>query len=161
MQQDFSRKTANSRRSSFAVVERRPWTFTVSSDKSTEGPWLRKYPQDANGRASLGLSKHFFIVKFKYVCAKDITKHPFVIYEAPFQAEFQEQFTKIREQARMKDEEVEGGWYLEERMEKDLKYSKCLGFFHLFIFFRIDHLKLYYFKRSFNSNILWTCWTAS
>ena len=77
----------------------------------------------------------FFIVKFKYVCAKDITKHPFVIYEAPFQAEFQEQFTKIREQARMKDEEVEGGWYLEERMEKDLKYSKCLGFFHLFIFF--------------------------
>ena len=54
----------------------------------------------------------------------------------------------------MKDEEVEGGWYLEERMEKDLKYSKCLGFFHLFIFFRIDHLKLYYFKRSFNSNIL-------
>ena len=36
----------------------------------------------------------------------------------------------------MKDEEVEGGWYLEERMEKELKYSKCLGFLLVYLFFK-------------------------
>ena len=45
------------------------------------------------------------------------------------QAEFQEQLTKIHERARMKEEEVEGGWYTAERMEKDLGYSKFLALF--------------------------------
>jgi len=46
-----------------------------------------------------------------------------------WQAEFQEQLIKIHERARMKEEEIEGGWYTEERMEKDLGYSKCLALF--------------------------------
>lgn len=45
----------------------------------------------------------------------------------PTQAEFQENLQKIHVQSRQRDEEVEGGWYTEERLEKELCYSKCLG----------------------------------
>lgn len=48
------------------------------------------------------------------------------------QGEFQEQLLKIHERARSKEEEIEGGWYTEERMEKDLGYSKFLALFFLF-----------------------------
>ena len=34
---------------------------------------------------------------------------------------------KIKVVSRAREEEVEGGWYTEERMEKDLGYSKILG----------------------------------
>ena len=48
-------------------------------------------------------------------------------HHAALQAEFQENLQKIHEQSRQRDEEVEGGWYTEERLEKDLGYSKRLG----------------------------------
>ncbi len=75
------------------------------------------------------------ILVFKF----DLIRHlkalwPHTIYHrflVPFslsvQAEFQEQLIKLHERARMREEEVEGGWYTEERMEKDLGYSKILA----------------------------------
>lgn len=42
------------------------------------------------------------------------------------QAEFTEQLVKIHELTASREEEVEGAWYTEERMEKDLKYSRIL-----------------------------------
>ena len=41
------------------------------------------------------------------------------------QAEFQSQVLYIKEQQRMREEEIEGGWYTEE-MQKELSYSPCL-----------------------------------
>jgi hypothetical protein len=45
---------------------------------------------------------------------------------AALQAEFQSQVLHIKEQQRMKEEEIEGGWYTEEKMQKELSYSSCL-----------------------------------
>ena len=42
------------------------------------------------------------------------------------QAEFQSQVLYIQEQQRMREEEIEGGWYTEEKMQKELSYSPCL-----------------------------------
>lgn len=52
-----------------------------------------------------------------------------LVWIAPttLQAEFSEQLVKIKETSRQRSEEVEAGWYTEERMEKDLGYSKRLG----------------------------------
>jgi len=36
----------------------------------------------------------------------------------------------------MREEEIEGGWYTEERMEKDLGYSKIFGLIVNQIFLR-------------------------
>lgn len=36
------------------------------------------------------------------------------------QAEFQSQVLYIKEQQRMREEEIEGGWYTEEKMQKEL-----------------------------------------
>eukprot|EP00435_Cladocopium_sp_Y103_P047642 s369_g14.t1 len=41
--------------------------------------------------------------------------------------EFQKQILRIKEQQRSKEEEAEGGWYTEERMQKDLSYSAYFG----------------------------------
>ena len=43
------------------------------------------------------------------------------------QAEFANQMLKLKEMRTQKEEELEGGWYTEERMEKDLGYSKFLA----------------------------------
>lgn len=43
------------------------------------------------------------------------------------QADFQEQVVRIREQSRQRDELLEGGWYTEEALEKECKFSKTLG----------------------------------
>ena len=42
------------------------------------------------------------------------------------QVEFEKQVFKIKEQQRAREEEIEGGWYTEERMGKDLGYSSML-----------------------------------
>ena len=49
----------------------------------------------------------------------------FAVYT--LQGEFSCQVMRIREQAAAREEELEGGWYTEERMQSDLGYSKCLG----------------------------------
>ena len=51
----------------------------------------------------------------------------------PLQAEFSEHMVRFREHRRQKDEVLEGGWYTEERMKVDLKYSPKLSF--SFVFF--------------------------
>eukprot|EP00435_Cladocopium_sp_Y103_P014394 s303_g3.t1 len=48
-------------------------------------------------------------------------------YSLDAEAEFATQLVKIKEVSRAREEEIEGGWYTEERMEKDLGYSKMLG----------------------------------
>ena len=58
------------------------------------------------------------------------------------QAEFQEQLVKIKEHTRQKDEEIEGGWYTEERLEKDLGWSKSFGPFFSPCFFFFAVLRL-------------------
>ena len=44
------------------------------------------------------------------------------------QAEFCNQMVKLKEFRQEKDEVLEGGWYTEERMATDLKYSPILSF---------------------------------
>lgn len=43
------------------------------------------------------------------------------------QGEFCTQMFKLKEMKTQKDEELEGGWYTEERMERVLGYSKWLS----------------------------------
>lgn len=43
------------------------------------------------------------------------------------QAEFGRQMTRVREISTARDEELQGGWYTEERMHTDLKYSRPLA----------------------------------
>ena len=51
------------------------------------------------------------------------------------QGEFQKQVMYLKEQQRLKEEEIEGGWHTEEKMQKELSYSSHLGSgFVLFIF---------------------------
>lgn len=52
-------------------------------------------------------------------------KHTHVLFAQ--QAEFANQMLKLKEMRTQKEEELEGGWYTEERMEKDLGYSKFLA----------------------------------
>ena len=53
--------------------------------------------------------------------------HRPVIFPLFAQGEFEEQLARLHEQSRSRDEEISGGWYLEERLEKDLGWGKCLG----------------------------------
>eukprot|EP00435_Cladocopium_sp_Y103_P031706 s1324_g8.t1 len=62
-------------------------------------------------------------------------------------AEFQKQVLYIKEQQRMKEEEVEGGWYTEERMTKDLSYSSPLGC-TLSMRFKYDESQTEYFVQT-------------
>lgn len=43
------------------------------------------------------------------------------------QVEFQSQLTKIHEQSRLREEEIEGQWATEDKMLTEWKYSKLLG----------------------------------
>lgn len=52
--------------------------------------------------------------------------------EAP-QANFQEQVLRIKEQSTQRDELLEGGWYTEEALEKECKFSKMLGIRNVFL----------------------------
>lgn len=38
---------------------------------------------------------------------------------------------KIKERREEREQEIQGGWYLEEQMTKDLNYSKLLGIYRL------------------------------
>ncbi len=50
---------------------------------------------------------------------------------SPGEAEFCDQMLKLKEFREEKDEVVEGGWYTEERMATDLKYSVNLSFIEM------------------------------
>ena len=39
------------------------------------------------------------------------------------QGEFVQNIKKIHEKTKQRDEEIEGGWYTEEKMQKELSYS--------------------------------------
>ena len=41
-------------------------------------------------------------------------------------AEFAQQMVRVKEVSKLREEEVEGGWYTIERMQKELSYSKAL-----------------------------------
>ena len=41
----------------------------------------------------------------------------------PCQAEFGQQMVYVKERQKEKEQEIEGGWYTEERMASELKYS--------------------------------------
>lgn len=43
------------------------------------------------------------------------------------QADFVVNVQRVQEKSRQKDKELEGGWYTEERMTRELKYSTFLG----------------------------------
>lgn len=69
------------------------------------------------------------------------------------QAEFGRQMLRIREITTARDEELQGGWYTEERMQQELKYSKPLasnqlpGFSFQKMFFRtVSEKKSWDFK---------------
>lgn len=47
-------------------------------------------------------------------------------FDTAAQVEFEKQVFKIQERQRAREEEIEGGWYTEERMSKDLGYSPTL-----------------------------------
>ncbi|CAK9055487.1 Uncharacterized protein SCF082_LOCUS29987 [Durusdinium trenchii] len=42
-------------------------------------------------------------------------------------AQFEEEMVIIHEQTKEREEEIQGGWYTEERMATELKYSKMLN----------------------------------
>ena len=44
-----------------------------------------------------------------------------------WQAQFEEEMVIIHEQTKEREEEIQGGWYTEERMATELKYSKMLN----------------------------------
>lgn len=44
----------------------------------------------------------------------------------PCQAEFTQQMIYVKERLKEREEEIEGGWYTEERMASELKYSASL-----------------------------------
>ena len=58
----------------------------------------------------------------KYSHEKNISN-----FLAALQAEFSEHMIRFREHRNSKDEVLEGGWYSEERMRVDLKYSPKLN----------------------------------
>lgn len=47
---------------------------------------------------------------------------------------------RLKEQSRLRDEEVEGQWLTEEKLEKELRYSKTLGFKYNNYAFQVLHL---------------------
>ena len=77
-----------------------------------------------------GLCPNLFWYSFKcHVCTCISFLNPkLTSYLGALQAEFQQQLVHIKEATRAKEDTIAGGWYTEDRMEKELHYSKFLGF---------------------------------
>ena len=104
-------------------LSRRTWPC---SDQSTQASWDRLLPPDPQVGEGRGCFFKTFLIEIErrlQICSSENLPQA----RAALQAEFQEQLLKIKEHSRQKDEEIEGGWYTEERLEKDLGWSKSLG----------------------------------
>jgi len=115
----------------------------LSADQSAKAPrhgLFSQHPKVGEGR---GCFFNFFPTEIEriQICSSEklqiCSSESFSVLMHALQAEFQEQLVKIKEHTRQKDEEIEGGWYTEERLEKDLGWSKSFGpFFHHVFFLR-------------------------
>lgn len=109
------------------VGDRRSRPANARLSSGTEGPrvrWRSWYSKTRQGRAILIVFFLPFFCLQSFACL-----HYFFHWSLSIvlgQAEFGEQLVRIKERSRARLEEIEGGWYSEERMDKDLGYSKCL-----------------------------------
>lgn len=70
------------------------------------------------------INPHIFRQGYPGICKRDHENHTGTAFA--LEAEFTSQVTRIREQAALREEELIGGWYTEEKMMADLGYSKQL-----------------------------------
>lgn len=75
------------------------------------------------------INPHIFRQGYPGICKRDHENHAGTTFA--LQAEFSSQVTRIREQAALREEEMIGGWYTEEKMMADLGYSRQLDLNHI------------------------------
>ena len=113
----------------------------LSADQSAKAPRHRLFSQHPKVGEGRGCFFNFFPTEIEriQICSSEklqiCSSESFSVLMHALQAEFQEQLVKIKEHTRQKDEEIEGGWYTEERLEKDLGWSKSFGPFFSPCFF--------------------------
>ena len=83
------------------------------------------------------VNKLLFLIKWSYFICYFIGSNKYDCFDTAVQAEFEKQVFKIKEQQRAREEEIEGGWYTEERMGKDLGYSPMLE--HAYISYKLSY----------------------
>ena len=136
-----SRQTAGACRGARPMGQWLAGRAQLSADQSAKTPRHGLFSQRPKVGEGRGCFFNFFPTEIEriQICSSEklqiCSSESFSVLMHALQAEFQEQLVKIKEHARQKDEEIEGGWYTEERLEKDLGWSKSFGPFFSPCFF--------------------------
>eukprot|EP00435_Cladocopium_sp_Y103_P044769 s1524_g12.t1 len=86
---------------------------------------LKQHGYENNYATLTAVRARFVETNFQFLCGTPKKEHTGISY--PWQGEFSKQMLKLKEMKSQREEELEGGWYTEERMERDLGYSKSLA----------------------------------